>query len=104
MSLPLCQCDISVIIGVGLVTHKTCILSGFRFQKAWSGEKYNKMDTVEGGGGAVEELVENTTVIAVNVTDDSMLRPGEPVTRQVFTSCCYPDFGCFKSPICNLKP
>ena len=40
------------------------------------------MDT-EGGGGVVEELVENTTVIAVNVTDDSMLRPGEPVTRQV---------------------
>ena len=37
----------------------------------------------EGGGGVVEELVENTTVIAVNVTDDSMLRPGEPVTRQV---------------------
>ena len=35
----------------------------------------------EGGGGVVEELVENTTVIAVNVTDDSMLRPGEPVTR-----------------------
>ena len=31
----------------------------------------------------VEELVENTTVIAVNVTDDSMLRPGESVTRQV---------------------
>ena len=42
----------------------------------------------EGGGGVVEELVENTTVIAVNVTDDSMLRPGEPVTRQVNCALC----------------
>ena len=50
------------------------------------------MDT-EGGGGVVEELVENTTVIAVNVTDDSMLRPGEPVTRQVgcVDLCCHAD-------------
>ena len=46
------------------------------------------MDT-EGGGGVVEELVENTTVIAVNVTDDSMLRPGEPVTRQVNCANCF---------------
>merc|ERR1719187_273830 len=35
----------------------------------------------EEAGGAVEELVENTTVIAVNVTDDTMLRPGDPVSR-----------------------
>ena len=55
------------------------------------------MDT-EGGGGVVEELVENTTVIAVNVTDDSMLRPGEPVTRQVYCVnwCCHVDLLVFK--------
>ena len=39
------------------------------------------MEGEEGEGGALEELVENTTVIAVNVTDDTMLRPGESVTR-----------------------
>ena len=55
----------------------------------------------EGGGGVVEELVENTTVIAVNVTDDSMLRPGEPVTRQVnCANCfrCHADLLVFQSP------
>ena len=55
----------------------------------------------EGGGGVVEELVENTTVIAVNVTDDSMLRPGEPVSRQVdcVNCCCHVDILLvFKSP------
>ena len=35
----------------------------------------------EGEDGALDELVENTTVIAVNVTDDTMLRPGDPVSR-----------------------
>jgi hypothetical protein len=39
------------------------------------------MEGAGADGGAVEELVENTTVIAVNVTDDSMLRPGDAVTR-----------------------